>query len=67
MGKVNTVRASEYIEGSVFQGVSINRAGNATVSAKERDRVMSYRNIWNAGYTGDTVSTVSGTGPPSLH
>jgi hypothetical protein len=65
MDKINTVRATEE---SVFLRSSINRACNTTETAKERDLVMSYRNHWtNKGNTGETVSTVSGTGPPSLH
>jgi hypothetical protein len=67
MNKVNTVRASTYIEDSILQRDSVIRAGNATVTSKEPDRVMSYRNIWSNGYSGDNASTLSGTRVASLH
>ena len=67
IGLTNTVRV-----GGKDKMVSVfdesNRFANATTI--EQERVMSYRNILTAGYTGATVSTMSvnkgGTNAPDL-
>jgi hypothetical protein len=67
IGLTNTVRV-----GGKDKMVSVfdesNRFANATTI--EQERVMSYRNILTAGYTGATVSTMSvnkgGTNPPDI-
>lgn len=52
--------------GSVFD--ESNRFGNATTI--EQERIMSYRNVLTAGYTGATISTQSANGgangPPDI-